>query len=102
MAAAHSHRAHGIAEGRILLFIQTEIGIMADRPLDGPKQSILIPNSLPFVQARFRVVGQFESVLKGRDFSRAVSRIKRAPALAAEGWVFQTGPLPASGLLLTA
>jgi hypothetical protein len=39
------------------------------------------------------VVGQFESVLKGRGFSRAVNASKSIPALAAGGCVFQADPL---------
>jgi hypothetical protein len=39
-------------------------------------------------------VAQFEFVLKGRGFSRAVNAAKSIAALAAEGIVFQTELLP--------
>jgi hypothetical protein len=58
------------------------------------------------------VLGQFESVLKGHEFARAISlnsfferaRVyscrksgKMDPALATEGWFLQTDPLPGFG-----
>jgi len=40
------------------------------------------------------VANQFEFVLKGRGFRRAINRVKLIAASAAEGPVFRTDPLP--------
>jgi hypothetical protein len=42
-------------------------------------------------------VGQFDFVLKGRGFSRAVNASKSIAASAAAGTFFQTEPLPRQG-----
>jgi hypothetical protein len=59
-------------------------------PLLFPKENLRVSNIFEYTEDGrgnpTRVVGQFGSVLKGHDFSRAANRPKRVWASAPEGW----------------